>query len=132
MLHQVVATKQPGKGRHIGFHQPVAEGAAAVHLLQIGFAHHPPAVGRAWQLEGDALAHHRHTAVVGITGIGHEQVGTAADRLAHAWVQFAGRRVGKAQFQLGMTLHLHGGPRRVHAALEVLAPGERGILETRA
>ncbi|MNH28420.1 hypothetical protein D3C79_885850 [compost metagenome] len=45
MLHQVITAEQPNHGRHVGFHQPVAQRTAAIDLLQVGLAHHAPTVG---------------------------------------------------------------------------------------
>ncbi|MNE56178.1 hypothetical protein D3C80_1510690 [compost metagenome] len=130
MLDQKVAGKESGHGRDIGFHQAMAERAPAIDFLQVGLAHHAPAVRRTWQLEGNALANHRNVPVVRVTGIRHEQVGASTDGLAYAGVQLLGRRVGKAQLQFGVALDLHGLPGGVHSAFEVFTVGERTVLET--
>ncbi|MNN09187.1 hypothetical protein D3C81_1220630 [compost metagenome] len=132
MLHQVVATEQPGHGRHVGLHQAIAQRAASVDLFQVRLAHHAPAVGRPRQLERYALADHRHVAVVRVARVSHEQIGTTSDGFPYPRVQFARGGVGEAQFQLGMALDLHGGPGRVHTTFEIFAVGKSAVLEARA
>ncbi len=132
LLQQTADGEQRGHREQIGLHQPDAQRTATIDLLQIRLAHHPPTVWRALQLEGNALADDRNVSVVRVAGIGDEQVGTLGDRLPHTRMQLAGGRIGKTQFQLGMLLHAHRSPARVHTAFQVLAVAEGGIFEARA
>ncbi|MCY1443251.1 hypothetical protein D9M71_596540 [compost metagenome] len=70
--------------------------------------------------------------VVGIAGIGDEQVGAVANGLSHAGVQLAGGRLGEAQLQFGVLAHTHHAPIGVHATLQVVAEAEGIVLEARA
>ena len=100
---------QCGKNPEI-LHQIVAERTVPVDLFQVCFAHHAPAVGRAWQTEGHTLADYRNVTIVGVTGVFDVGVLALANGFAHTRVQLAGGRIGKAHLELGMLAHADRAP----------------------
>ncbi len=70
--------------------------------------------------------------VIRIPGISDKEVLPAPDGFAHAGVEVVGRRVGEAQFQLGMVADLNGAERGANTAFQIIAAGECAVLEARA
>src|SRR5690606_30610192 len=104
---------------------------APVHLFQVAFTHHAPAVGRARQLKGQPFADHRNMAVIGIPGVAHKQVAAMGDGFTYARVQLAGGRVGKTQLQFGMLFYPHRAPARVYALFQVFTMTEGAVFKAR-